>query len=93
MKKNHILVLSLLMVGLLASNVFGDDVSGAISSANSWISETLGPVILVLGILVAGIYIVLGNKLGMYKSLWAVGGGLVITLSAKIADLVTGWGI
>jgi len=93
MKKNQILVTKMAVLGFLSSNVWADDISGAIESANSWVSDTLGPAILVLGILVAGIYIVLGNKIGMYKSFWAIAGGLVITLSSKIADLITGWGL
>ena len=85
------LILSPFILAILTNHLFAASVESTISSANSWVTSTLGPVILVLGIAVSGVYIVMGNKVGLYKSIWAVAGGAVITLAGSIANLITGW--
>lgn len=76
---------------LVSSAIFADTVSDSIGEANNWLTETLGPVILVLGICLSGYYILIGNRNAVKKGVFAIVGGLIITAADDIQKLILSW--
>ena len=81
---------SLGLLLLMASPVLAD-VTGGISSANSWLISTLGPLLIVLGLVVAGMCIVFGNREAAGKGVYVLIGGAIITSASEIKDLIVGF--
>ena len=81
-----------IVLGVLVSNaIFADTVSDSIGEANDWLTGTLGPVVLVLGICLSGYYILIGNREAVKKGVFAIVGGLIITAAEDIQELIMSW--
>lgn len=59
-----------------------------LDAVGSFLIQTVGPGILVIGIAVAGISMALGNEQGMHRGALAAGGGALIMLARAILDLI-----
>ena len=82
--------ISFLMLIMLTSPVFAE-VEKVVKNANSWLIDALGPTVIILAMVLAGIYMAVGNKLGLYRSMWAVVGGIIITSAKTIVEMIQGW--
>jgi len=68
-----------------------DKFSDGLDSASNWLISTIGPTVIILGIVTAGYFIVIGNREGTSKAILAVLGGILITSARAISTLITGW--
>ena len=59
-----------------------------LEAVGTFLIQTVGPGILVIGIAVAGVSMALGNEQGMRHGALAAGGGALIMLARAILDLI-----
>jgi type IV secretory pathway VirB2 component (pilin) len=77
---------------LMQHMVFASDkFSKGLDSASNWLISTIGPTVIILGIVAAGYFIVIGNREGTSKAILAVLGGILIMSARAISTLITGW--
>ena len=84
---------SLLMLLMTASPLFAapNKVSDFFTDLISFIVSSIGPGIILLGIVLGGIFIAAGKPQGVHRCVYAIIGGFVITASTWIYNLATGW--
>jgi len=59
-----------------------------LDAVGTFLIQTVGPGILVIGIAIAGVSMALGNEDGMRRGALAAGGGALIMLARAILDLM-----
>jgi len=81
-----------ILIALMTHPIYGaDKINQFFSSANSFIIKSIGPGVVLLGILIAGIFIALGRPEGVRRGVYAIMGGLMITASSWLYNLITRW--
>lgn len=81
-------VMSLLVVSQLMA---ADKLEGFFEEANSYLITVIGPAIVLIGIAVAGLYMALGRPEGVKRGIWAITGGVVLSLSTWLYNLAITW--
>lgn len=65
-----------------------DEIEYFLEAVGTFLIQTIGPGILVIGVAIAGISMAIGNEQGMRQGALAAGGGALIMLSRAILDLI-----
>lgn len=84
---------ALLMVGL-ASQAFAQfggnegQVSNFLSQSSNWLVSVLGPGVFVIGVIMVGISLAMGNEDAMRRGGYVIGGGALIFLSQALVALM-----
>ena len=65
-----------------------EEIQTFLESAGSFLISSVGPGIVVIGIILAGISIALGNEQGMRQGALAIAGGALIMLARALLDLL-----
>src|SRR3990167_2286072 len=65
-----------------------EEIEYFLEGLGTFLIQTIGPGILVIGIAIAGISMAAGNERGIQRGALAAGGGALIMLSRAILDLI-----
>ncbi len=65
-----------------------EEIQYFLEGLGTFLIQTIGPGILVIGIAIAGISMAAGNERGIQRGALAAGGGALIMLSRAILDLI-----
>ena len=63
-------------------------ITSFMSSSISWLSTVLGPFVFILGIIIVGCSLAVGNEDAVRKGAYVVGGGALIFLSQSVVALL-----
>lgn len=66
-------------------------VGNTLNTAASWLVSTLGPGMFLIGMILVGINLAMGNEDGLRKGYYVVGGGALIFLSSSVVALLKSW--
>lgn len=66
-------------------------VGTTLNTAAGWLVSTLGPGLFLIGMIVVGINLAMGNEDGLRKGYYVVGGGALIFLSSSVVALLRSW--
>ena len=93
MKKSMRLILAGAGATLLTTQAFAQTANSAqitsfMSSSISWLSTVLGPFVFILGIIIVGCSLAVGNEDAVRKGAFVVGGGALIFLSQSVVALL-----
>jgi len=62
-----------------------------LSSTSSWLVATLGPGIFLIGVIMVGISLAMGDQDAMRRGAYVIGGGALIFLSSSVVALLKSW--
>lgn len=66
-------------------------VGTTLNTAAGWLVSTLGPGLFLIGMIVVGISLAMGNEDALRKGYYVVGGGALIFLSSSVVALLRSW--
>lgn len=66
----------------------GSQVGSFLSSSANWLVTVLGPGLFLIGVVMVGINMALGNEDAMRKGFYVIGGGALIFLASPIVSLL-----
>ena len=92
-KLNNVLILSVLLPNFIFGATDSTGIQSYINQINSILIENIGPAIITLGVVIAGISFVGNvNQTGIKRGIYTVIGGAVITLAQTIGTAIQGFG-
>lgn len=68
-----------------------EEIKYFLEAVGTFLIQNVGPGIVVIGVVLAGISIALGNEQGMKQGALAIGGGALIMLARAVLDLIQNW--
>jgi type IV secretory pathway VirB2 component (pilin) len=66
-------------------------VGSTLTTAAGWLVSTLGPGLFLIGMVLVGISLAMGNEDALRKGYYVVGGGALIFLSSSVVALLKSW--
>jgi type IV secretory pathway VirB2 component (pilin) len=85
--------LALMMTAPAFAQVSGNSaqVGTTLTTAAGWLVSTLGPGLFLIGMVLVGISLAMGNEDALRKGYYVVGGGALIFLSSSVVALLKSW--
>ncbi len=65
-----------------------EEIEFFLEGLGSWLIQSVGPGIFVIGLILAGVSVALGNEQGMKQGALAMAGGAIIMLARSVLDLL-----
>ena len=85
----------LLVVGVFAGSVFAqyssDPVERSLDRITDWITKVLGAALVVIGVVIVGIKMSMGDQEALKKGALVIVGGLIIFLAKDLLSLIKGF--
>jgi type IV secretory pathway VirB2 component (pilin) len=66
-------------------------VGTTLTTAATWLTSTLGPGLFLIGVILIGVSLSMGNEDALRKGYYVLGGGAVIFLSSSVVALLKSW--
>ena len=66
-------------------------VGSTLTTASSWLVSVLGPGLFLIGVIMVGINLAMGNEDALRRGYYVIGGGTLIFLSSSVVALLKSW--
>ena len=72
----------------MSNVIHASSLENGLNQANSWLIKSIGPILIVYGLILGGFRISMGDKNGLKQALYVALGGAIVTSSTSLKDMI-----